>query len=165
MDQVTITLIIIITIGLVFFLFRKSKKTNLNTKDKPTLPSNMLVLQGYERMITLAERIGFAKLIDRLSSNQLGAAEQADVYIEAIKNEYEYNLSQQIYISDKSWQMVSDFKDQQIYIIKQLINAIPQNANSKDLANAMTEFLKADEKASLQSLVLENLRFEARQYI
>ena len=125
----------------------------------------MLVLQAYERLITFSERIGFNKLIERLSSDILGSNEQANVYIEAIRNEYEYNLSQQLYVSDKSWQMISDFKEQQIYIIKQLLNVMPSNASSNDLASAMKAFLNADEKASLQIIVLETLRYEARKLI
>ncbi len=125
--------------------------------------STILVLQAYERLITLSERIGFNKLTERLLSDILSANEQANVFIEAIRNEYEYNLSQQIYVSDKAWQMVTDFKEQQIFIIRQLVNVIPNNAQGADLSSAMIQFINADEQASLQSIVIETLRFEARQ--
>ncbi len=125
--------------------------------------STILVLQAYERLITLSERIGFNKLTERLLSDILSANEQANVFIEAIRNEYEYNLSQQIYVSDKAWQMVTDFKEQQIFIIRQLVNVIPNNAQGADLSTAMIQFINADEQASLQSIVIETLRFEARQ--
>ena len=150
-----------------FYVSKYSHKPQLESKMEAKANSNssILILQAYERLITFSERIGFKKLIERLSSDILHANEQANVYIEAIRNEYEYNLSQQIYVSDKSWQMVSDFKDQQIFIIGQLLNAIPKNAQGPDLAKAMIEYLHADERASLQSIVLESLRFEARQQI
>jgi len=125
--------------------------------------STILVLQAYERLITLSERIGFNKLTERLLSDILSANEQANVFIEAIRNEYEYNLSQQIYLSDKAWQMVTDFKEQQIFIIRQLVNVLPNNAQGADLSTAMIQFINADEQASLQSIVIETLRFEARQ--
>ena len=125
--------------------------------------STILVLQAYERLITLSERIGFNKLTERLLSDILSANEQANVFIEAIRNEYEYNLSQQIYVSDKAWQMVTDFKEQQIFIIRQLVNVLPNNAQGADLSTAMIQFINADEQASLQSIVIETLRFEARQ--
>ena len=125
--------------------------------------STILVLQAYERLITLSERIGFNKLTERLLSDILSANEQANVFIEAIRNEYEYNLSQQIYVSDKAWQMVTDFKEQQIFIIRQLVNVLPNNAQGADLSTAMVQFINADEQASLQSIVIETLRFEARQ--
>jgi len=146
-------------------------KITKKTKEEPKLEqadspnSSLLILQAYERLITLSERIGFYKLTERLSSDILGASEQANVFIEAIRNEYEYNLSQQIYVSDKAWQMVSDFKDQQVFIIRQLINVLPKNAQGGDLSKAMIEFINADEQASLQSIVIETLRFEARQKI
>ena len=102
-------------------------------------------------------------MTERLLSDILSANEQSNVFIEAIRNEYEYNLSQQIYVSDKAWQMVTDFKEQQIFIIRQLVNVLPNNAQGADLSTAMVQFINADEQASLQSIVIETLRFEARQ--
>jgi hypothetical protein len=61
--------------------------------------------------------------------------------------------------------MVADFKEQQIFIIGQLLSVLPKNSTGSDLIRAMIDFINADEKASLQSIVLETLRFEARQKI
>ena len=160
-------LLFVIAVALSIFIWIYAKKPIPEPKivHQDASNSSLLVLQAYERLITLSERIGFNKLTERLSSDILGAQEQATVFIEAIRNEYEYNLSQQIYVSDKAWQMVADFKDQQIFIISQLLNVIPKNAQGSDLTKAMIEFVNADEKASLQSIVLETLRFEARQKI
>lgn len=167
MDLFIAILLVIIAIGLGILIWMYNKKTN--TKPEVVQPqasnSSFLMLQAYERLITLSERIGFSKLTERLSSDILGADEQANVFIEAIRNEFEYNLSQQIYVSDKAWQMVADFKDQQIFIIGQLLNVLPKNSSGSDLVRAMMDFILADEKASLQSIVLETLRFEARQKI
>ena len=167
MDLLIAILLVIIAIGLGVLIWMYNKKTN--TKPEILQPqasnSSFLILQAYERLITLSERIGFNKLTERLSSDILGSNEQANVFIEAIRNEYEYNLSQQIYVSDKAWQMVADFKEQQIFIIGQLLIVLPKDSKGSDLVKAMIDFINADEKASLQSIVLETLRFEARQNI
>jgi hypothetical protein len=167
MDLFIAILLVIIAIGLGVLIWMYNKKTN--TKPVILQPqasnSSFLMLQAYERLITLSERIGFSKLTERLSSDILGADEQANVFIEAIRNEFEYNLSQQIYVSDKAWQIVADFKEQQIFIIGQLLNVLPKKSTGSDLGRAMIDFIHADEKASLQSIVLETLRFEARQKI
>jgi hypothetical protein len=160
-----VILLFVIAFGLASFIWIYSKKPKAAPKimQQDASNSTILVLQAYERLITLSERIGFNKLTERLLSDILSANEQANVFIEAIRNEYEYNLSQQIYVSDKAWQMVTDFKEQQIFIIRQLVNVIPNNAQGADLSTAMIQFINADEQASLQSIVIETLRFEARQ--
>jgi hypothetical protein len=160
-----VILLFVIAFGLASFIWIYSKKPTAATTimQQDASNSTILVLQAYERLITLSERIGFNKLTERLLSDILSANEQANVFIEAIRNEYEYNLSQQIYVSDKAWQMVTDFKEQQIFIIRQLVNVLPNKAQGADLSKAMIQFINADEKASLQSIVIETLRFEARQ--
>jgi hypothetical protein len=160
-----VILLFIIAFGLASFIWIYSKKPKTAPKimQQDASNSTILVLQAYERLITLSERIGFNKLTERLLSDILSANEQANVFTEAIRNEYEYNLSQQIYVSDKAWQMVTDFKEQQIFIIRQLVNVLPNNAQGADLSTAMIQFINADEQASLQSIVIETLRFEARQ--
>jgi len=160
-----VILLFVIAFGLAGFIWIYSKKPKAVPKimQQDASNSTILVLQAYERLITLSERIGFNKLTERLLSDILSANEQANVFIEAIRNEYEYNLSQQIYVSDKAWQMVTDFKEQQIFIIRQLVNVLPNNAQGADLSTAMIQFINADEQASLQSIVIETLRFEARQ--
>jgi hypothetical protein len=160
-----VILLFVIAFGLASFIWIYSKKPKAAPKiiQQDASNSTILVLQAYERLITLSERIGFNKLTERLLSDILSANEQSNVFIEAIRNEYEYNLSQQIYVSDKAWQMVTDFKEQQIFIIRQLVNVLPNNAQGADLSTAMVQFINADEQASLQSIVIETLRFEARQ--
>jgi len=122
-------------------------------------------IQSYERLVIFAERIGFKSLIDRLSSDILNANEQSIVYTEAIRNEFDHNLSQQIYISEKASQAVVDLKDQQIFVINLLISTIPPESTGKDLSAAMLTLLSSDENASMQTTVLEALRFEARQIL
>jgi hypothetical protein len=167
MDLFIAILLFAIAIGLGILIWMYNKKTKIKPEilQQNATNSSFLMLQAYERLITLSERIGFNKLTERLSSDILGANEQANVFIEAIRNEFEYNLSQQIYVSDKAWQMVADFKEQQIFIIGQLLSVLPKNSTGSDLIRAMIDFINADEKASLQSIVLETLRFEARQKI
>lgn len=160
-----VTLIVLAIAGA--FLFYSKKQPKKLPVDAPPADNKMtfMKIQAYERLVILIERIGFKSLIERLPSESLNARELGDVFTEAIRNEFDHNLSQQIYVSEKSWQAVVDLKDQQIFIINQLIQTIHPEATGKDLALAMLSFLKADENASMQSAVLETLRFEARQII
>lgn len=161
-----LAILIVLAIAVAFMFYRKKQPQKLQV-ETPLADNKMsfMKIQAYERLVILTERIGFKSLIERLPSESLNARELGNVFTEAIRNEYDHNLSQQIYVSEKSWQAVADLKDQQIFIINQLIQTIHPEATGKDLALAMLSFLKADENASMQSAVLETLRFEAKQII
>lgn len=173
MENITLVnaLILIIVIIAGIFLYYKIPKKKMikdvqaDVLTKSSQQSSLMKIQSYERLVIFAERIGFKSLIDRLSSNILNAKELGIVFSEAIRNEFDHNLSQQIYISEKAWQAIVDLKDQQIFIINLLINTLPPEASGKELSEAMLSLLKADENASMQTTVLEALRFEARQIL
>lgn len=158
--------LIVFSIVVAFLFYRKKQPKKLPV-EIPTADNKMsfIKITAYERLLILTERIGFNSLIERLPSESLSARELGNVFTEAIRNDFDHNLSQQIYVSEKSWQAVVDLKDQQIFIINQLIQTIHPEATGKDLAVSMLLFLKADANASIQFAVLETLRFEARQII
>jgi hypothetical protein len=163
---VSLILIIILLIsGIVFYYRQKRHKNTAQNTPIPASQPTGLIIQAYERLVTLAERIGFKSLISRFPTGSLSTVELGEVLKEAIRNEFEFNLSQQIYVSEKSWTALTDLKDQQLFIIDQLMNALPKEATGKDLQEAMLSYLNADQNASMQSIVLETLRYEARQII
>lgn len=122
-----------------------------------------LTMQAYERLVSFVERAGFPALIDRFPAGELNASQLADTYKEAIRSEFEQNRSQQIYISEGCWQAISDMKDQQLFILAQLQLALPADAVAIDLNNAILSFLGADTNASIQPMVLDLVRLEAKK--
>ena len=162
----SLILISVLLIGGIVFYYRGNRHKKAAQKHPTTAPQSIgLIIQAYERLVTLAERIGFKSLISRFPAGSLNTIELGEVLKEAIRNEFEFNLSQQIYVSEKSWTALSDLKDQQLFIVDQLMNALPKEATGKDLQEAMLSYLNADQNASMQSIVLETLRYEARQII
>lgn len=122
----------------------------------------LLKAQAYERLITFSERIGFSSLSNRLPAGQLTARQLAEVYTETIKTEFDFNISQQIYVSEKIWKAVCDMKDQQIFIIQQLVVALPEGANGRMLETAIDEFLRTAPNGTIQPMVSEAIRQEAK---
>jgi hypothetical protein len=125
--------------------------------------TSMLSIQAFERLVTFADRSGLNALTTRFPAGNLTATQLAAVLKEAIHTEFEHNLSQQIYVSETAWQAVLDMKDQQCFIIDQLIAALPQDASGSLLAVSIKTFLEADPNASIQPIVLELLKNEARK--
>lgn len=75
-------------------------------------------LQAYERLTLFLERITPDSLIIRVNTPGMTSAQLHQDMLKTIRAEYEHNLSQQIYISQKAWELV---KNSRLGIIK-LIN-------------------------------------------
>jgi sortase (surface protein transpeptidase) len=122
-----------------------------------------LQLQAYERLIILVERIGLGNIIGRLSANDLSAQQFQSSLIQNIKQEYEYNVSQQLYVSPTAWDAVKNLKEQNIFIINQIAAMLPANAPAAELNKKIAELLSQDENASLQNIVAALLQKEAKE--
>ena len=122
-----------------------------------------LQLQSYERLAVLAERIALQHLVTRIANAGLTARQFQLELIESIRTEYEFNVSQQVYVSPDVWRAITNLKEQNIYIINQLAAMLPTQASSMDLNKQIMEYMLSNEKASLHLLVLEALSFEAKK--
>ena len=83
--------------------------------------------------------------------------------IDAIKQEYEYNVSQQVYVSTEVWKAINNLKEQNIYVVNQLASTLPFKASGMDLNKQIIDFLINNPKASLHNVVLDALNFEAKK--
>lgn len=102
-------------------------------------PSINIRLKAYERLTLFAERISPEKLIQRQLTQQMTCSQLQMKLLQNIRQEYEHNLAQQLYVSDEAWKAISMAKES----IIQLINA------------SMTQ-VKAEESAlNLSSLIIE----------
>lgn len=134
---------------------------------KATVSSNpemlRLQLQAYERITILCERIGLNNLLGRLPVHQLSAAELQSLMVQSIKTEFEYNISQQLYVSAPAWDGVKNLKEQNIFIVNELASTLPQGATGVDLSKKIVELLSHDEHVSLQNIVATLINNEAKQ--
>ncbi len=110
--------------GVVAFYFFKMHTKNeegrrryMLQKDtqKNTLP---IRLQAYERMALFLERISIPKLVVRVSPKSSDKGDYENLLIRTIENEFEHNLSQQIYISDECWNIIKAAKSATIQMIR-----------------------------------------------
>jgi len=105
-----------------------------------------LRLQAYERAILFLERISPESLIMRV--NRPGATcqhLQAEL-LQAIRSEYEHNLSQQIYISHGAWEMLKIARGRTIQLINTLAEKLPKDGPSIILSKAILESMVDEEK-------------------
>jgi len=167
MDNTNIIIIAVVIIicflGIYLFVYKKEVRASKEEEDKKPVQDNSLQLQAYERLTILTERLSLKNLVSRISPANMRADVYHTLLVESIKQEYDYNLSQQLYVSSQAWQAVTNLKEQNIFIIHQLVNTLPPNASGMDLVKRVLELLDADPKTSLHTIVLEALRFDAKK--
>ncbi len=122
-----------------------------------------LQLQAYERITILCERIGLQNLLGRLPVTQVSASELQNLMVQSIKTEFEYNISQQLYVSTPAWDGVKNLKEQNIFIVNELASTLPADATGTDLSKKIVELLSHDEHVSLQNIVATLINNEAKQ--
>lgn len=167
MQASTISLIVsIVSLVLSLFLIFQSKFWKENKKDSgSTFSTRPLQLQAYERLVILCERIALPSLISRMSQPGLSAREMQVYLLETIKQEYEYNASQQIYVSTIAWDAVRNLRDQNMLIINQIANVLPPDAKASDLNKQLLEVIMNHNDKALHNIVLEALNYEAKQLL
>lgn len=113
----------IITGIIAYYFFREHTK-NEDGRRRFLLKKDMQInamplrLQAYERMALFLERISPSKLLIRIAPNNSNKADYETLLIQSIEQEFEHNLSQQIYISDKCWSIATTAKNATIQLIR-----------------------------------------------
>jgi hypothetical protein len=164
MEEATISIIISV-IALLLSALAYFKNNGNNGKLPADIPFNSLPLQlqAYERLVVLCERIAMPNLISRVSQPDLSAREMQIFLIEGIKQEYEYNASQQVYVTARAWDAVRSLKDQNMLMINQIANVLPPDAKARDLNKKLLEVEMDQEQKPLHTVVLETLNAEAKR--
>lgn len=122
-----------------------------------------LQLQAYERLILLTERIALPNLINRMNHEGFSAKQMQGMLTETIRQEFEHNITQQIYVSAEAWDAVRNLKEQNIFIVNQVASFLPPQASALDLSKHLLEMIAQNPKASLHGVVSEVLSFEAKK--
>ena len=96
-------------------------------------------LQAYERAVLFLERISPESLVMRVSKPDISSQQMHAVLINTIRNEYEHNLSQQIYMSNEAWQMINNARGSVVKIINNVAGTIPPTASGTELSRLILE--------------------------
>ena len=102
------------------------------------LPSR---LDAYQRSVLLLERIHPNSLIMRIHDPNMNAAMFQVELVKSVRNEFEHNLAQQIFISTASWDIIRNSKDEVIKLIHMAGGQMNKKSTSKDLSEKIFEIL------------------------
>ncbi len=113
-----------------------------------------LRLQAYERAILFLERISPENLIMRVSRSGITSQQLQSELLQAIRSEYEHNLTQQVYISHGAWEMVKIARGRTIQMINTLGDKIPKDSPAILLSKAILESIVDEEKTPASDAIL-----------
>lgn len=150
MDIIFQLSLIIIPAGAVLmtaiFFMRKSGERDIHSiqlelkKERQTffLPNRV---DAYQRSVLLMERIHPNSLVMRHNNPGIPAAAMQVALLESIRNEYEHNMAQQIFISKESWDLVKKAKDETTRIIHLAGQQMETTSLGMDLSSKIFEIV------------------------
>jgi hypothetical protein len=159
----------VLVAGVLVFLFlrqrRELKAAQAAVPDHAVggTSTRQLQLQAYERLILLTDRIALPNLIQRVNTPGLSSREMQSLLTQSIRQEFEHNITQQIYVSPEAWDAVRNFKEQNLLIVNQVGSFLPDGATGSDLNKSLLDVLVQNPKASLQNIVSDALSYEAKK--
>jgi hypothetical protein len=133
----SILILIVVYLMMSSFLDNEDKRRRserLAASQKQSLPIRM---QAYERLALLLERISPNSLILRVKAGKLTKSEYLILLQQSIRSEYEHNLSQQVYVSEHVWEMVSTAKSAMVSLINTVAADLDHEATGAELSKAI----------------------------
>jgi hypothetical protein len=140
------------------FLNKDFEKKLIDIKIKTNEQVLPLRLQAYERMCLFLERITPHNLVVRANDPAYTVGQFQQKLLSEIREEYNHNLSQQIYMSDQSWGLIKNSMEEIISVINKAAIEVPSDARGIELAKMIFENLvqKPDDPTSKALKFLKN---------
>jgi hypothetical protein len=143
-DILKITIPALIVFFTAWVLLRNMIKNDQDKRRQELLLQNSrtvtpIKLQAYERIILFLERISLESLLVRVSSPEMSAQQLHSAMLNAIRSEFEHNLSQQIYMSQQAWEVVRNARSNMIKIINSEVEKLPPDSNAMLLSKKLLE--------------------------
>ena len=138
---------------------RKREEIKSAGSNQITLP---LRLQAYERLILLLERITPAQAINRALQPGMTAFHLQMLLIQNIREEFEHNVAQQIYVSPSGWALIKSAREETIRLINTCAGETDAGAGGSELAKIILERWAQLDQNPVQ-LAIDQLKAEVRQ--
>ena len=138
---------------------RKRHLRLLEEKQKLSLPVR---LQAYERIVLFLERISPGNLVMRLHKPEMNVKQFQQILVKTIRDEYDHNLSQQLYVSHEAWELVKSAKEEMVRQINISTAKQDENTPAAELSKSLLE-MSIDKLATRKAL--NYIKAEARKIL
>lgn len=129
---------------------RKAKAELMLKNNDIVLP---LRLQAYERLILFLERISIDQLLTRLNQPGMNVKQLHTEMLSVIRQEFEHNVTQQLYITTEGWEQVRNARAQMLKLINTAFEQTDPNKPAIELSRKILENMADIEKMPTQIAV------------
>ncbi len=98
-----------------------------------------LQLQAYERLLLFVDRTNPVNLLVRLNDPAYLATELHYQVLGEIRNEFQHNITQQLYVSPNAWEIVKRIKNETISLANSAVKVLPPHASGFDFSKLILE--------------------------
>jgi len=96
-------------------------------------------VDAYQRFVLLMDRITPGNIVLRFHNPEDPAKKVQLEILQAIRDEFNHNVAQQLFVTKEAWKMICDAKEESIRIINLAGDSLDASAMSLDLATRIME--------------------------
>lgn len=158
----------LVVAGTAYFLLKQYLDDRLRSEqlaqrrenNRLTLP---IRLQAYERLTLLCDRVAIPNVLLRIRMPGMTMGDLRGALLLAVRQEFEHNTSQQLYVSDTLWQIITVARDQALSLIAQAGEGLdPKEEDEMYVAVLLKKLDEQGEPTILQRAIVA-IRTEAGQ--
>ena len=132
-------LLVMLTTWLILWKMLQEERAERELELKRSAQKETLALRlrGYERLALLLERTTPEALLRDLDVQDLNAQQISTLLLQKLRIEFDHNLSQQIYVSDATWEAISEAREQMTLFLSTTARQFPAETNGVEVAKLM----------------------------
>ncbi len=159
LEIIKITVPAFIVFITVYFLLREYlaneyKLRMLSFKQDQQSTTLPLRLQAYERLSLFCERISIPNMVLRLRTNEMTTNDLKITLMLAVQQEYEHNITQQVYVSDQLWQIIKIARDDVINRINLVASTLDPQSDSKEFGRALLSYISENDNEVIHKALI-----------
>ncbi len=154
LEIIKVTVPALVVFLTVFYMFKtymenEQRKNAIEMRKQNKGLSFPFRMQAYERLALFCERISLGNLMLRVRDEKMNAGDFRLAMMVAIQQEYEHNISQQVYVSEDLWKIIMFAKNDTINIIDLVSKTVDEKDPGLELSRSIFNYLNEVKNTSL----------------
>ncbi|MBQ0029938.1 MAG: hypothetical protein MJZ24_00330 [Paludibacteraceae bacterium] len=146
------------------FFKNQERKRYMEVKLQAAKALDPVRLTAYERLALLLERINPDSLVVRVQMPGMSAKTLHMALITTVREEFDHNVTQQIYVSADLWLLIKAAKENLLQVINTIASQMPDDIPAIELGKVIIEKYNETETATPIETALEGLKREVRSF-
>ncbi|MCR9100796.1 MAG: hypothetical protein NXI25_12630 [bacterium] len=136
------------------YMENQQKLQHLKMQQEQQKSSLPLRLQAYERLSLFCERISLPNLLLRVRKPGMSNGELRVSLLLAVQQEYEHNITQQVYVSSQLWEIIKLARDESVNAISIIAEKTDTKSDGKELAAMLFNYVNQQEVMAVEKALL-----------